>query len=270
MPESKRGPALFDLLGEDEQKGEKALQVPAWWGHRSDAANASGANAARDMAPVPESRSVSPGSRTSLLELEGDRIRVSFTSLTAAVAVFGGLVIVLVAFEFGRHVGNKAGFTRGHVAGRASFAADAADEIDVARRQPPATHLIQSLLEDANDRTGETETVLQDDVETPARSNWIRDYTYIVAQGFPAGHEDDARRAQEYLVQHGVSTEWVQYPTGAIHLITTQGYNRDDSTQRKMADELLKKVRAIGILYFRAGGGYRLEGYFKALKDESW
>ncbi len=309
MPKPKRGPELFELLADDKAKGADALKVPQWWRHRRDQVASSRATPATpekaaDAVREPESlssprslRSPSPG----FFELQDDRIRISFNSLTAAVAVFAGLVVVLGAFELGQWMGARAGVKRGHAAGRQSYAADAADEIEAARRQPAATSLIQSLLAESDDREepkderermkhepgrdrkvadkkGEggrmgdepTTAILDKGGEEPARAQWIQDYTYVVAQGFPAGHADDAERAREFLAEHGVSTRQVRYPSGAIHLITTQGYNRNDSTQRRMADVLLNKVRAIGVKYSEAGGGYKLEGYFKTLKGDTW
>jgi hypothetical protein len=37
-----------------------------------------------------------------------------------------------------------------------------------------------------------------------------------------------------------------------------------------MAEELLKKLHAVGSKYYAGGGGYKLEGYFKTLKSDRW
>ena len=91
-----------------------------------------------------------------------------------------------------------------------------------------------------------------------------------MAQEFTAGHADSARQAKAFLDGRGITTELVQYPSGSVQLITTQGYNRNDPTQRRLADELLNKVRAAGAEFFAQGGGYKLEGYFKTLKQDSF
>jgi len=62
----------------------------------------------------------------------------------------------------------------------------------------------------------------------------------------------------------------VRLSNGATQLITTQGYNRRDPTQHQMADQLLEKTRTLGAQYYAAGGGYKLEGYFKSLKSDTW
>ncbi|UCC31921.1 MAG: hypothetical protein JSU86_06515 [Phycisphaerales bacterium] len=274
MPRSKRGPALFDLLSQDEATEPETDNLP---GGRGPGQQSRGATEAAPTLPGKVSGPAGPlearsstGGDGPFIELDGDRIRISLTSVTAAVAVFAAMVIALGVFEVGRRLGEQGGLKRGHAAGRASYVADAMSDIEAARSQPPATELISDLLRQtaadgavADAVTGETAA----DSEGP---DWIRDHTYIVAQEFSAGRRDDAQRAREFLVEHGVATELVRYPSGAIQLITTQGYNREDPTQREMSDQALRKVHAVGAQYFASGGGYKLEGYFKTLKSDSW
>jgi hypothetical protein len=203
------------------------------------------------------------------MELDGERIRVSLTSFSAALLVFVGLIVAFGAFELGRWSGEANGFTRGHAAGRESYEADVMDEIEAARNQPPATHLVNGLL-------GEPEGLAMaehDPAESGAASTapqWIRGYTYIVAQEFSAGHDNAAGQAQEFLAVNGVATELVRLTNGGVQLITTQGYDRRNPTQRRMADQLLEKIHALGAQYYAAGAGYKLEGYFKTLTSETW
>ncbi len=305
MRKSKRGAALFDLLRDQPDQGVEALKVPKQVRHREMPApprkgivsipGRVAESLAVSESPVPSN--VSHGS--GIVAVDGDRIRLSLTSVTAAAVVFGGLVMVLGAFEIGRRVGASSGYNRGHSAGRESFVAETEDEIEAARRQSPATDLIQGLLQIPADDAEQSEpekpaeqradvvprplerlpVVTEEEADDLAdsarmdsrkRSKWIRDYTYVVAQEFPRGRAEDAERAREFLAESGVLTEIVTYPSGSIQLITLQGYNRNDSTQRKMSEDRLKKVRAIGARYFRQGGGYKLEGYHKTLKDENW
>jgi hypothetical protein len=202
--------------------------------------------------------------------MDGERIRFSLTSLTAAVAIFGLLILVLGAFEFGRRLGDQGGFRRGHAAGRVSYSADAMSEIEAARRQPPASGLVETLRPGSAGRALQSGTVSGETAEGSGGSIWVRDYTYIVVQEFSVGREEDARQAQAFLAENDLGTEIVKYPSGAIQLITTQGYNRKDPTQRRLADQLQERVHALGVQYFAAGGGYRLEGYFKSLKGDTW
>ncbi len=303
MRKSKRGTALFDLLAEKDPRTVEALEAPPGTGLRGQVAHAPEVKspAAGIAGQGPALAPLQPGPpRGSAVELEGERIRLTLTSWTAAIVAFVGIAVVILAFEIGRRFGDDAGFDRGHASGREAYLADTLDEIETARQQPPSTDLISSLLQVPE---AKPERVVPDRAATPterpaettaarpesnrakratrpetvprqrtakSRSNWIRDYTYIVAQEFSAGRDEDARRAQDFLGDNGVRTELVHYPSGSIQLITLQGYNRNDSTQKRMSQKLLDKVHSIGRNYFSQGGGYRLEGYFKKLKGESW
>ena len=103
-----------------------------------------------------------------------------------------------------------------------------------------------------------------------AASGCMRDLTYIVAQEFAPGREEDARRAGAFVGERGIAVDIVRLDGGAMQLITLQGYNHKDAAQKKLADELLKKQRAAGAEYFASGGGYKLEGYYRTLKRDKW
>jgi len=276
MPRSKRGPALFDLLGKGEETDTESLKTPEWWSSGDPPPDARvSAPLTRENVPnpvpAPGTATGSTGGSARFIELDGGRIRLSFTSVLAAVAVFAALVFLLSAFEWGRWSGERDGFKRGHVAGRASYAAGTMDEIEAARRQPPATHVVSSLLRgaDAVERNS-TDPAADMGGGAPEQPRWIQDYTYIVAQEFSQGREDDARQAQAFLTQYGVATELVRYPSGSIQLITTEGFNRRNQTQRKMAEQRLRKLHTVGAKYFETGGRYKLEGYFKTFQGETW
>lgn len=274
MPRSKRGPALFDLLSQDEATEPETENLRGGRGPGQQSRDATGA-APTHPGKVPgpprplEAQSGVTGDGP-LIELDGDRIRLSLTSVTAAVAIFAVMVIALSVFEVGRRLGDHGGFRRGHAAGRASYLADAMSDIEAARGQPPATELISELLRQPAGDGAVADAVNSEMASDPRGPDWIRDHTYIVAQEFSAGRRDDALRAREFLAEQGVATELVRYPSGAIQLITKQGYNREDPTQREMSDQMLTKVHAVGAQYFASGGGYKLEGYFKTLKSDSW
>lgn len=276
MPRSKRGPALFDLLGKGEAMDAEALKTPEWWSSGDPPPDARvSAPLARENVPspvpAPGTATGSTGDSARIFELDGGRIRLSFTSVLAAVAVFAALAFLLAAFEWGRWSGERNGFKRGHATGRASYAAGTMDEIEAARRQPPETHVVSSLLSGAaaaeRDSTDQTAEM---GAGVPEQPRWIQDYTYIVTQEFSQGREDDARQAQAFLTQYGVATELVRYPSGAIQLITTEGFNRRNQTQRQIAEQRLRKVHTVGAKYFETGGRYKLEGYFKTFQGKNW
>lgn len=275
MRKSKQGPGLFDLIENDNDLGSGSLRTPRTSvplgksGHHGKKES----TVHRPVSASGRSAGVQHGARGEAapsVSIDGERIRFSLTSLTAAVAVFGLLVLLLVAFEFGRRLGDKTGFRRGHAAGRVSYSADAMSEIEAARRQPPAPGLVETLRPGSAGGAVPSGTVSGETAEVSGGSIWVRDYTYVVVQEFSIGREEDARRAQAFLAENDLGTEIVKYPSGAMQLITTQGYNRKDPTQRRLADQLQERVHALGVQYFAAGGGYRLEGYFKSLKGDTW
>ncbi|MCH8242669.1 MAG: hypothetical protein IH897_08670, partial [Planctomycetes bacterium] len=135
MRKAKRGPALFELLSSDTEQTTDSLRVPTWWAGQE---RESGGRVikippkAEAQAPVTPGRVSRAEEQTGspLLTFVDGKIRLSLTSTLAAIAVFVGLTTLLVVFEFG----NRRGFAAGAKAGRASYAAEAASEIDLARQ----------------------------------------------------------------------------------------------------------------------------------------
>ena len=274
MNRPKREIALFDLLPEDGDD-PRSLKVPdglhqgAKDAHRP--VDATGRHPERVSVEGARSSSTHADSGRSepFFGLDGERIRLSFNSFTAGIAIFAVMVTLVGAYEWGRRSGDHAGFRRGHAQGRSSYAAEALGEIASARRKEPATHLVDTLLDDESLSAGQGELVQGD--RSPQRlSGWVQGYTYVVAQEFGVGRSEDAQRAKEFLATQGVITELVSFDTGSMQLITSQGYDLGDATQRVLAGELKSKVRDAGRAYYAAGGGYKLEGYFKTLKNRNW
>ena len=271
MRKAKRGPALFELLSADTEQNTDSLRVPTWWAGQE---RGSGGRVikippkAETQAPATSGRDSRAEQQTGspLLTFGDGKIRLSLTSTLAAIAVFVGLTALLVVFEFG----NRRGFADGVKAGRASYAAEAASEIDLARQQEPATHIVAGLLNDVAGMEPATRVDGKKDWATEARTSWVRDYTYIVAQEFASGRAENAREARAFLAKHGVGTAMVIQPSGSIQLITTQGFNRRDPAQKQMASAALEEVHKIGKRFYAQGGGYKLKGYFKTLKGDSW
>lgn len=283
IPKAKRGPALFDLLEKSQLKGPVVPgSPPPPVGRTKPIGLDSAAPAATGPADDPaDSRPLTfhpsakePPARVSLFELDGDRIRVSLTSVTSAIALFIGLVVLFGIYELGRQSGRRIGFQAGHAAGRVSSANEMATDVEAARAQPPATHIVSGLLKEPTTKTASRSGAAPSTSGSPAASAgstaWLTGYTYVVAQEFAPGRDEDARRAQEFLVQHGIETERVNLANGATLLVTRQGYNHKDVGQKQQSDQLLQKVRSVGAKYFAAGGGYKLEGYFRTRKAEGW
>ena len=271
MRKAKRGPALFELLSSDTEQTTDSLRVPTWWAGQE---RESGGRVikippkAEAQAPVTPGRVSRAEEQTGspLLTFVDGKIRLSLTSTLAAIAVFVGMTTLLIAFE----IGTRRGFADGAKAGRASYVAEAASEIDLAREQVPATHIVAGLLDDLVVTEPATLVAGKTDSATDAKTSWIRDYTYIVAQEFSAGQPESAREARAFLAKYGVETAMVIQPSGSIQLITTQGFNRRDPEQKQKAAAALEEVNKIGEWFYAQGGGYKLKGYFKTLKGDSW
>jgi len=279
MGKSKKGPALFELLGVGGDSDPASAQIPRWWSAGKKAPDLHESRAARNapnLTLVSEDRS---GDGEPIFELDGNRVRFSFTSVTAAVAIFAILGVVTAGYLAGVQSGELAGYKRGLETVRTAEPLSATDEIQLARAQPVATHLLAPLTgQSAPTNNPAPKPAKAEPAATsaaaPAKTapgpGWVRDLTYIVVQEFARGAAENARAAQQFLAQKGVDAAVVPAPGGGVHLITAQGYNHKDAAQKRAADQLLAKVRTIGEQYFASGGGYKLEGYYKTLKKDTW
>jgi len=282
MPRRKHGPPLFELINSDDQgsvtatiKRPEAIKTPKW--RTADATGTGLAAKAQAVAQVREAPTGARSERARVTEepetffaIDGERIRLSFTSLSAAGTIFVALVLLLGSFEVGSRSGRTAGLAAGYEAGRASYAADAAEAIEVARSKKTPPQPVEQLLEEPVTQRPAVASPDTGAQEESAVRGWVRDYTYVVAQEFGTGRLEDGKRAQAYLADHGIPTELIRLAGGTSRLITLQGFNRADAAQRQLAERLLKKVHAVGAQYYADGGGYKLEGYYKTLKGESW
>lgn len=278
MPKSKNSPALFELLRKNRNEASDGLQVPAWVGAPSGTRAQETARTTVRESPSPRNPKDSSGheeetANVLLVDLDGPLLRISLTPKSGAVVVFALMVLLAMAYVLGRSsAGGGAPPNLEGVGGTSP-----ADEISELQRRPPNPQLVEGLTVGASP-TGPrppAEAVRPASMESrrnvlDSKTAWVKDQTYIVVQEFNAGHADDARRAQEFLAQHGIPTALVVLSGGVIHLTTTEGYNRKDPAQAAKADELLRRVHAVGDKFFASGGRYRLKGYFKTLKEDSW
>jgi len=271
-----RGPALFDLLpnggGDGVQTPVVSSPVPTSRGG-DGLTRAPGDLECHAPAMTAVAGDGAVRSREPLIEFDGDRIRVSLTSVTSAAVLFVLLGVLAGAFGLGHAAGWKKGERRGFQEGQAAYSTQAISDIEAARRRPPETNVIRGLLDSPpGGAASSTESASPAAGEAGPRigSKWVRDHTYIVVQEFVSGRRADAVTAQAFLTREGIATEVVEFAGGSVRLITAQGFNRTDPTQRQLADQLLKRVHEVGQAFWSSGGGYKLDGYFKTLKSDSW
>lgn len=270
MQKPKRGRALFDLLSDEREEITDLLKRGTRWSH---------AKAREPDTPV---KQVDPqagaaglrlaGSKAGIrfdkgwLVLEGRQLRLSLTPVSGAVVIFVVVLLLTAAFMIGSRSGWKGGLRAGYQEGLASYGSDQMSEVEIARNQPAASHLVRDLLESPPVAT--VEPIAAPGVQD--RPGWTRDHTYIVAQEFSGSRGDDAEAARVFLSEHGIETVVVRFASGALQLITAQGYDHQNPAQKVRGEELLRQLHAVGAKYYRSGGGYKLEGYFRKLTSDRW
>jgi len=267
MPKPKDGPALFELI-HDTDPGQKR-------GESKEAEDTAGAaRAERPAEKIPPAadrqterpRAAGEAATLPLFEIVGGRLRVALTSRGMALLVFGLGVVLLVAYRLGL----SAGLEQGKQVG---YEAAVKDDIQAARAEPPASGLFEGVGQPpfVHSTPPADAGPAADAAPTGAHTNWVTGYTYLAVQDFRADAWADVQAAQNYLRDNGVETVVVERDDEwKYQLVTTQGFNRDDPVQRRLADEFRSRVHKLGEAFFEAGGRYRLEGYFKKLTGQTW
>ena len=194
--------------------------------------------------------------------------------------LFVGLLLAGVVYVSGQWVGRQSGFADGVADGRRqaqlSLQRTAESEIEKARNSAPVADLFAGIGRSPVSREASPAPVslaatrVSEPASQPARTDWIKGYTYVVVQTFKGDARQDAVQAQDFLAQHGIETEVFGSTGRGYRLIATKGFNRKDATQKKLADRFVNKIRNIGSAYFEAGGRYKLEGYFATRTADAW
>lgn len=281
MPKPKDGLALFEIMRSSEPRGKNKESDPP--GQRAREPAPSGPPAAERQpstvtgsvtaAPAGHDRPAGDVSPQPWFKVAGGQVRFALTSQAMAVAIFGLALLVLAAYALGLSVGRDRGEKAGYQAAQLDTQAAVMDDIQAARAEPPAQTLFNGVGSSpiVYQGTEPDEPAADRQPATPDGAAWVRGYTYVVVQDFRADAWADVERAQQYLLDNGIETAVVELEGDwRYRLIAAQGFNRDDLVQRKLADDFLARTREIGETYFRAGGRYRLEGYFKKLTADHW
>ena len=290
MPKSKHGPALFEVFDKGTMGGDapaasewhpKARKsvvkesASAFKTTLSSLARSLGGSSDDDNAPTP---SQSSGDQPPMFAVEGGLVRIALSSRAAGVAIFGIMLAACVMFAVGQWVGRQSGFADGEQHGRLSVQRTAQDEIARARQSEPVRDLFEGIGETPVHAGPPTlaasrpQPAANRSAEAPAQNEtvWVKGNTYVVVQSFRGSAREDAVNAKAFLAQHGIESEIFGRPDTGYRLIATNGFNRSDATQRKLADRFLQRIRSVGTAYFDAGGRYKLEGYFATLTSDSW
>jgi hypothetical protein len=202
------------------------------------------------------------------------RVRLALTPVATAVAIFALACLMVVAYGAGTRVGQRRGHEAGFAEGREYTNSATLDEIQAARMKPPADGLFEGVgvapvrrVETPPETTSRGGKPQQG---APA-SGWVTGYTYIVVQDFRAGDAAVMEHARQYLLDNGVETAVIDLDGGYVgRLITAQGFNREDPVQKQLCEDFWARVRRLGQAFFDEGGKYRLEGYLKTRKAETW
>lgn len=286
MPKSKYGPALFEVYG--KTRPEEAEPVAATVPHtrRTPAAESVSAFRATLAALV---RSIGgsgkePGEREAdgspAIALDGGKIHFSLSSRGAGVVAFGLILLASICFLMGRWVGFQAGVADGRLQEQRSIQGAAEDEIAQARQSAPIDGLFDDL---ASSPVAQGQPEAPPAGAPPARSNtsltavtrtsgptWVQGNTYVVVQIFRGDEATgDAEKARQFLADNGIDTAIVGRGR-EVRLIATQGFNFKDETQKVLAERFLNRLRAVGEAYYKAGGRYKLEGYYATLTASTW
>jgi hypothetical protein len=288
MPKSKRSPALFELYTKSRTGDEAPEGTERHSSGRTSADEfaagfrATVASVARTIRGVgaEEPRSAETGPPPRAFAVEEGRVKLALTSRGAGVVVFGLLLMACAVFAAGEWYGRQGGLADGRVEAQRSLERTAVDDIERARRSQPVEDLFAGI--DASPIAGADaekpaarvlaapRVSLTATRPQPAAGAWITGHTYVVVQVFRGDAREDAVRAQEFLARNDIASEIFGSSTRGFRLIAAQGFNREDETQRKLADRFLNKVRTLGEAYFKSGGRYKLEGFFATLTSEAW
>jgi len=216
------------------------------------------------------------------VRIDGPRLTLSLSSTAAGAWVFVSLVCLGLVFYAGHSWGHSRGRQLGFKEGRESYSDNVSDEISQARAGAPASGVVDGLLRDAPNPSALTgSTVETPKSTTPGRSQpgqpnspapavaWVEGHNYIVVQEFDAGAEVEAEQARDYLLREEVPTAVVRTRSGRLRLVSVEGFNFKEATQRRRADALKQRIADAGERYFASGGRYKLQGYYAAYKG-SW
>lgn len=209
--------------------------------------------------------------------IDGARMVVSFSSLSAGMTVGALVVLLSLVFIGGHRLGGAGAYQQGYDAAVAFIQGRTDDEILAAKSKAPKTDIFGSVGPSPIGTRGDAADPVTKAAPSPGAASftgaegWIKGYTYVVVQDFRAEDQADAESAQTFLRERGV--EAVVLESGGNYryrLVGTRGFNREDPAQRKPCDDYQEQIRKLGEQFVKAGGRYELKGYQKKLTGDRW
>lgn len=228
-----------------------------------------------DGASAPTDRPSAKGATS--VGIDGGMLHVTLTSRGAGIAVFAILLLGFAAFSMGHWAGRSAAVDVEPQTAKADAQRD--DAVARALEAEPASGLFEDVGESPIRLTAtrppsrvSNPPAAPSTVESePGRTvDWQKGMTYIVVQNFGDNARQDAVAAQEHLGERDVDTEIVGGAGRGYRLIATRAFDWSKEKERRAAKEFERKIHRIGRAYYKSGGRYRLQGYVKTLKSDSW
>ncbi len=280
MARPKNATALYEVIRRTDLSGKDAetgMSDPASEAVTPQPAPSPVSAPVRDAGGQPDRTGRGPvaeGPAPPVFQVVDGRVRLALTPAATAVAIFALACLMVVAYGAGTRVGQRRGHEAGFAEGREYTTSATLDEIQAARTKPPTDGLFEGVGV-APVRRAETPPETISRAAEPGQGapagGWVPGYTYVVVQDFRAGDAVVMEQARQYLLDNGVETAVIELEGGyAGRLITTQGFNREDPVQKQLCEDYWARVRKLGQAFFDEGGKYRLEGYLKTLKAETW
>lgn len=269
MAGSRGSTSLFELLDVKTSSGEGLAPADLRAGTPARRlGNTKGADSA--VVGLPDSAELGSGKA---LSIHGGRLTVSLTSGAAAAVLFLAVALLALAYLGGERVGVGRGEAAGFAKGKSWYEVKVADEIARARLGPVNPSLTQGLAASSTVAlpiSGDTAQGVER-VEVATSRTWVQGNNYVVVQTFKADALQDAEIVKEYMAQNGIETAIISQGNSSHKVITVQGFNLRDSTQKELANRFMTKIRGIGRRFRQAGGRYDFHDcYAMKLSGTSW
>jgi hypothetical protein len=271
MAKGKNAAALFEVInrGRQENRKQAVTTTPSWW-FKGRPTNGSSAGTGNGAATGRHGSDADP-----YIVVDRDRHLISLraTFATGIIALFAVVVIVGVAFIWGKHLGKSADATAAATSEDVALASGnpAASGAPVVNPQAPvsigdsaamgyASTAVQNAppvlspggAPPAQRRTSDAPPVQPAPSAAPVAVTGERQsgLNYVVMQSYPPGMVEAANEAREVLMQHGIpctvepAPARLKAPQGWVSVIGTTGFARVSTPDYKNYVRTVENVSA--------------------------